>query len=84
MFFFSFQITVLITVFYPFVSLLLFSSISHYQLLLLADTSPASKLSSSTEDSCFKEIQFIVSTSSKEDLKPNKVTDLREANQRPR
>lgn len=57
-------------------SLLPFASISHYQLLLLADTNPASKLSSSREDNCFKEIQFTVSSTSKEDLKPREVTDL--------
>lgn len=57
-------------------SLLPFASISHYQLLLLADTSPASKLSSSREDNCFKEIQFTVSSTRKEHLKPGKVTDL--------
>lgn len=57
-------------------SLLLFASIFHYQLLLLADTNPASKLSSSREDNCFKEIQFTVSSTSKEDLRPGEVTDL--------
>lgn len=64
-------------------SLLTSSSKSHYLLLLLADANPVSKLSSSREDNCFKEIQFTVSSTSKEDLKPGEQTDLGEANQRP-
>lgn len=74
-FFSQLQFLVLLYTYLSAPSLLLFASISHYQLLLLADTSPASKLCSSREDNCFKEIQFTVSGTSK-DLKPGEVTDL--------
>lgn len=75
-FFSQLQFLVLLYTYLSAPSLLPFASISHYQLLLLADTNPASKLSSSREDNCFKEIQFTVSSTGKEDLKPGEVTDL--------
>lgn len=75
-FFSQLQFLVLLYTYLSAPSLLPFASISHYQLLLLADTNPASKLSSSREDNCFKEIQFTVSSTSEEDLKPGEVTDL--------
>lgn len=83
-FFPQLQFLLLLSTYLSALSLLTSSSISHYLLLLLADASPVSKLSSSGEDNCFKEIQFTVSSTSKEDLKPGEETDLGEANQRPR